>query len=260
MTETFFEKIQTSFKNNLYKYIKFDEYITFCDKCKSNISKRLEFYKNIKIIFSDSNNINSICYSSILEKINIKDKNLNYVNIVNDRNYFINSYYFNIIKWFYLIINYFIHINIIFVDFIPLNIIEIFKFFENTNVKFEIVTNDKNNKYIIDIIEIFQDKNSNLKIKIDKNLDSKLGIVNNLVEKNRNILFDDQIIFFNYISEINNNVDLTPDQINFINGLYYFYNLNPNKLDLLWEISYEGQICIDLFINQGKRLASKNIK
>ena len=257
MTENFFNKIQTNFKNNLYEYIKFDKYVTFYDKCKANISNRLEFYKNIKIIFSDSNNINSICYSSILEKINIEDKNLNYVNILNDHNYFINSYHFNVIKWILLCINYFIHINIVFVDIIPLNIIEILKFFENTNISFEIITNDKTSKNFIDIIDKFRNKNKKINLILNENFDSNLGIVNNLLEKYNYLLFDVQILFFNYISNIHNNIDLTEDQINFIVGLYYFFNLSNKSLNMVWEISHEGQTAIDLFINEGKKLSNK---
>jgi hypothetical protein len=260
MIDNFFEKI----KNETYKQLK-DYMISFYDHYQKKFFKTIDYLKNINIIFSDSNNINSIYYSSILKNIKLNDdvdkKNLICVNVVNDNNYFINSFHFNYIKWVYLLFNYIVNIDIVFVDFIPLNIIDIFKFFENTNVKFKIVTNDKTNKNIIEIIEKFRNKNDNLKITIDQNFDSNLGIVNNLVENNKDMLFDDQIIFFNYISEINNNIDLTPNQLYFVDGLYYFFNLKHNSLDILWEISYEGQTCINLIINEGKRLSSKkNIK
>jgi hypothetical protein len=252
-------------KNATHEQLK-DNIKSFYDYNKKNFLQTLDYFSNIKIIFSDSNNINSIYYSSILKNLNdnknkdeINVKNLIFVNIINDNNYFINSLYFNTIKWIYLVFNYFININIVFVDFIPLNIIEIFKFFENTNVKFEIITNDKTNKHIIDIIEKFKNKNTNFNISMDQNFDSKLGIVDNIVEKNKDILFDDQITFFNYVSEINNNIDLTTEQLYFIDGLYYFFNLNHNSLDILWEISYEGQTCINLITNEGIRLSSRKI-
>jgi len=259
MIDNFFDKI----KNETHEQLK-DYVFSFYDHYQKNFFKTVEYFKNINIIFSDSNNINSIYYSSILKNIkkdkntdDVDIKNLFFVNVVNDNNYFINSFHFNYIKWIYLLFNYIVNINIVFVDFIPLNIIDIFKFFENTNVKFEFVTNDKTNKNIIEIIEKYRNKNDNFKIVISQKFDSNMGIVNNLVEKNKDMLFDDQIIFFNYISEINNNIDLTPDQLYFVDGLYYFYNLKQQSLDVLWDISHEGQTCVDLFINEGKRLSLK---
>jgi len=261
-TENFFEKIKTEIHGKVKGKV-----VDFYENTKDILIKTINYFTNINIIFSDSNNINSICYSSILENIKIENDNddfikykkLNFVNLINDNNYFINSLHFNYIKWIYLLFNYFVNINILFVDFIPLNIIEIFKFFENTNVKFEIITNDKTNKNIIEIIQKFLDKkeNENLKVIINKNYDSKLGIVNNLIEKYKESLFDDQLIFFNYISAINNNIDLTPEQINFVDGLYYFFNIKPIFLNTLWDISYEGQTGIDLFINEGIRLSTR---
>jgi hypothetical protein len=232
-------------KEETYNKLK-NNTINFYNNYKIFLNNTLEYFRNINIIFCDTNNINSISYTSILK--NTSNDNINIVKLVDNNNYFINSFYFNISKWIFFIISNFININIIFVDIIPLNIIDIFKFYKNSNVRFEIVTN---NQLCKNIISEFINKNYN--IIINKNFDSNLNIIDNLMEKNKDILYHEQIKFFNYISKIDNNSNLTCEQLNFINGLNYFIKFNNNYLYILWEISYEGQIAIDLFIKDGKK-------
>ena len=76
---------------------------------------------------------------------------------------------------------------------------------------------------------------------------------NNILKKflyaHINQLTRDQVIFFNYISQIKSD---NIENKYFLKGLNNMININ--NLDLLWTLSFEGSTIINIFIDEGKKI------
>ena len=199
----------------------------------------------IDIIFTEQDNVNGIAYTVIKKYL---DNKINFINFV-DNKIFLNKS-FTYTKWFYLLMSYFVKINLIFVDIIPVNIYDILSFFKGTSITIEIVTNNKTYDNIINLIR----ENSNYSnVTICYDPESNLGVANNMIVKYNNDLVDPQKIFFNKIASYNSNQSNMPNElIYFINGITK-YNNKMLKSDIMWYISYEGEIAVDLFTSDGSK-------
>ena len=111
------------------------------------------------------------------------------------------------------------------------------------NLKFNLIQCD--GKDLIKILNFFS--KTKHEIIINNSFDN---VLNNISE-----LTSDQIIFFNKILlTINNNDNSNNDASNklFLKGINKFINSNNFTTSLLWELSYEGQTAINIFIDDGK--------
>jgi hypothetical protein len=167
---------------------------------------------NLTINCIKNKNIHDLSCFTIIKK---SSKNINLLYILNDECLFKNIF----IKYFYLIISYFINIKIYFINFIPLNLDELLIFFSNSNISLSMSFVNDNN----------------------------LTLLNNYLITYNSDLYHTQKIFFTKINE-----ELTKKDSFLIKGLELFIKQKYFSVELLWDISFEGNTAIDIFIDLGK--------
>jgi len=182
--------------------------------------------RNINIIISNSNIYSLSCLTIIK---NIKKNNLIFY-YINDNGSlsFIN-------KYLYILLGYFINLDITYIDYIPDNIdnfMYLSKLFRS-NIKFQLIDNFNlfSNKYY-------------------------LKFQNQYIFNYNDSLIDEQKIFFEKIRKasleyINNTNDI--DNLSLINGINLYFNKNNFNDITLWDTSFYGEIAISLFIKDGKK-------
>lgn len=204
----------------------------------SIINNIICYFQNIQIYFL-TNTIDNLSSLSICKNVN---DNIIFYNILkeNDKSFF---HSFRFMKYIYFFIGTFLPLKFIFINYIPNDIVDIISFFNNTNISFEIITNkDK------EIVNIFKNHKP-IKISyFDNNNESILTV---FIKNYRNMLTNEQINYYEKIAYFSSN--------NEIENKKYFhlgYNLYPNmkKVDEIWNISYESDLVIDLFIKDGKKI------
>jgi hypothetical protein len=195
------------------------------------IKRFLDYINNITIIISN-NNIYSLSDLTII-KYN-DNKNLVF--------YYISSNIFNS-TYLYILFGYLFNINIIYIDCLPNNINNLMYIIKLTKSKINIELVDNffylsNNKFLMD-------KYPNL-----------FKYSNKIIYDNKSLLYGQNYYFdtikSSYIKYINYNFNI--DDLLLINGLnIYFNHKNFNDYNF-WDLSFEGQIALNIFINEGKKI------
>jgi len=194
----------------------------------------INLINNIEIIFTKKN-IDNISSISILQN---KSKNIIICHLIYN-NFLLIQYYIYLL-YFYYIIGFFVKLKFMLIDCEETEIVETLKFFNKTNHEFIIITKNKS--------DIFLEKiNSNIKL-ININED----LLNNYIKFYEVNLTNDQLIFYNKISFVSNPNNLVNNDILFLKGINKFIEKKYFTILLLWEISYEGETSIDIFIEDGK--------
>jgi len=199
-----------------------------------------DLINNIEIIFTKKY-IDNISYISILQN---KSKNIILYYLIYNNSLLIKYYIY--LLWFYYIIGFFVKLKFILIDCEDKEISETLKFFNKTNHKFIIITKNKSN-FFLEKNKKDENINNNILININENL------VNNYIKLYENSFTHDQLIFYNKISFVSNpNNLLNNNDMLFLKGLKKFIKKKYFTTLLLWDISYEGETAIDIFINDGK--------
>jgi len=186
--------------------------------------------RNINIIISNSNIYSLSCLTIIK---NTKKDNLIFYYINNNGSLsFMN-------KYLYILLGYFINIDMTYIDYIPDNIdnfIYLSKLFRS-NIKFQLIDNFNlfSNKYY-------------------------LKFENQYIFNFNESLINEQKFFFEkirkssleYINNTNDNID-NIDNLSLINGINLYFNKNNFNDNTLWDTSFYGEVAINLFIKDGKR-------
>lgn len=194
----------------------------------------INLINNIEIIFTKKN-IDNISSISILQN---KSKNIIICHLIYN-NFLLIQYYIYLL-YFYYIIGFFVKLKFMLIDCEETEIVETLKFFNKTNHEFIIITKNKS--------DIFLEKiNSNIKL-----INIKEDLLNNYIKFYEVNLTNDQLIFYNKISFVSNPNNLVNNDILFLKGINKFIEKKYFTILLLWEISYEGETSIDIFIEDGK--------
>jgi oligoribonuclease NrnB/cAMP/cGMP phosphodiesterase (DHH superfamily) len=200
---------------------------------------------NIKIIGTHNNCLDGNCCMAIESNI---ENTLNVRYLLNPNEKFSNYTYF---YWIIYISSFIFNIKLIFTDIIPYDIIFILNFFKNTRIKIEIIDHHCTQQNTINEIEKLDFKN----LTIDFKPDSKFGATKQLVDKYKDKLTPLQISTFMKFAACDMwNKNYFPDFIFLIFGLNLFkYEININDFDpeILWEISFDGESYINMFIEKG---------
>lgn len=122
-----------------------------------------------------------------------------------------------LLKYFLLILSFFINLKIYFINYTPLNLNELLNFYMNSNISLSCPINKANSTLLQSFIDIY---NSNLT--------------------------DPQKIFFKKINE-----ELLKEDSPLIKGLELFMKEKHFTESLLWQISFEGDIAIKIFTEIG---------
>ena len=169
------------------------------------------------------------------------------------------------IKYFMLLISMltlFIHIHIIITDVLPVNIIDIVRFYAETNIKLSIFEHHKGNTDIINIIKIEENIKINKKLNDDKTIeimfepDQLYGATYLLMNKYKHKLSENQIYFYTKWSACDMwNADEFPDFIYMIFGTDVVKQLGDGsgtRYDTIWDVSFYGKEMIDMYVSEGK--------
>lgn len=162
------------------------------------------FFKYTIVFIKNKNLHDTLCYT--IKKNLSNDKFLLYIT---NSDYLLKNI---LIKYFLLIVSFFIHLKFWFISYVPLNLEELLNFYMNSNIS--ISCSAISLKEYIDIYD------------------------SNLV--------DVQKIFFKKINE-----ELLKENSPLIRGLELFMKEKHFTDSLLWEISYEGDIAVKIFTDIG---------
>ena len=168
----------------------------------------------LEIIISNSN-IYNLCSLLLKKKLS---KNITNTYLMNEHDLFIKLFF--ITKYILYFLNIFIPIKIIFIQIIPNDIINVLNFFKYSFIKFKIINN---NKLLYSIIQSIK-KYNNIEINY---YPENNNILKKFISIYSNSLTDDQVKFFNYITELH------LDNINnkyFLKGLHNLINICANSL------------------------------
>lgn len=163
-------------------------------------------------LIKDKNLHDMLCYT--IKKNVLKDTFFLYIT---NNDYLLKNI---LIKYFLLILSFFINLKLYFINYIPLNLNELLDFYKNSNIFISYCINKDNTTLLQNYIDIY---------------DSNLA--------------DPQKIFFKKINE-DLNEELKENSL-LIKGLELFMKEKHFTESLLWEISFEGDIAINIFIDIG---------
>jgi len=170
------------------------------------------FFK-YSIVFIKNRNLHDIlCYT--IKKNMSKD---NFFLYITNSDYLLKNI---LIKYFLLILSFFIHLKLYFINYFPLNLNELLDFYLNSNISIS--------------CSLINDKVSNI------------TLLQNYIDVYDSNLVDPQKIFFKKINE-----ELLKENSPLIRGLELFMKEKHFTESLLWEISYEGDIAINIFTDIG---------
>jgi len=140
-------------------------------------------------------------------------------------------------------------------DIIPTDIKYLLDFYKNTNIKFEIYDHHHTQQELVDSLVNYPN------LLLDFRPTSKFGATKQIVEKYRDDLTFQQINFFTKIAACDMwNKEAFPDFNYFtfgINDFKYKWNIKNILPDILWEISFDGDAYIEMFVEGGIKYYEK---
>ena len=158
------------------------------------------------------------------------------------------SWLFNIIIW---LLSFIITIKIIFADIIVADIYEFVEYYKNTSIQFEIY--DHHHTQIELVKNLEHEMFNNLMINFEPEL--KYGATYLIMKKYESYLTKEQILFYTKLAACDMwNLEEFPELNYFIFGLNNFCYLNNVEMidyNVLWNLSFDGDFCIKMFVNQG---------
>ena len=173
---------------------------------------------------------------------------INFKTQLNQKTPFSNYWAFDYLIYF---ASFFFQIKFVFMDIISTDIKYLLDFYKNTTIKFEIYDHHYTQQKLVDTLVNYPN------LLIDFRPKSKYGATKQLVEKYKDFLTVQQINFFTKIAACDMwNKEAFPDFNYFtfgMNKFKYNYNIKNIKPDILWEISFDGDAYIEMFVESGKK-------
>lgn len=208
----------------------------------------IEYFTNLDIIVSHNKCLDGYGCVSIISNIAYMENRNTYKIFMNPGEKIGISWLFNIMIW---LLSFMITIRIIFADIIVADIYEFVEYYKKTNIKFEIY--DHHHTQIEVVKNLEHEMFDNLLIKFEPEL--KYGATYLIMKKYESYLTQEQIMFYTKLAACDMwNLDEFPELNYYIFGLNNFCYLNNIEMidyDALWDLSFDGNFTIQMFVNQG---------